>query len=53
MKNYAKVGNRRGKPAYRISSSFRSKQIINTRKACLPVRQACACRGAKNKYGNH
>ncbi|MEK7624608.1 MAG: hypothetical protein AAB404_02740 [Patescibacteria group bacterium] len=28
MKNYAKVGNRRGRPAYRTPSSFRSRQYL-------------------------
>ena len=45
MKNYAKVGNRRGKPAYRTPSSFRFKQVLKTRKAYL-------C-GQKNKNGNY
>jgi len=45
MKNYAKVGNRRGKPAYRTPSSFRFKQVLKTRKAC-------SCRH-KSKNGNY
>lgn len=28
MKNYAKVGNRKGKPAYRTPSSFRYRNIV-------------------------
>jgi len=35
MKNYAKIGNRRGKPAYRTPSSFRFRQVLNVRKAHL------------------
>lgn len=27
MKNYAKVGNRPGKPAYRTASAFRNKKL--------------------------
>ncbi len=33
MKNYAKVGNRKGKPAYRTPSFFRYRQYLKVRKA--------------------
>lgn len=33
MKNYAKVGKRRGKPAYRTPASFRYRQCLKVRKA--------------------
>lgn len=28
MKNYAKVGNRNGRPGYRTASTFRNKKVI-------------------------
>jgi hypothetical protein len=33
MKNYAKVGKRQGKPAYRTPASFRYRQCLKTAKA--------------------
>jgi len=32
MKNYAKVGNRKGKPAYRTPSGYRYRQHLKTAK---------------------
>ncbi len=32
MKNYSKIGNRKGRPAYRTSSVFRYKQNIKVQK---------------------
>ncbi len=33
MKNYAKVGNRKGRPAYRTPASFRYRQCLKVTKA--------------------
>lgn len=33
MKNYAKVGKRQGKPAYRTPASFHFRQYLKIRKA--------------------
>jgi len=38
MKNYAKIGNRRGKPAYRTPASFRYRKYLKTAKSKIKSR---------------
>jgi len=35
MKNYAKIGNRKGKPAYRTPSRFIAKKVLEKNKSSL------------------
>ena len=45
MKNYSKVGNRTGKPAYRTSSKFRNKKYFEINKKKISLNK-------NKKYGN-
>jgi len=35
MKNYAKIGGRKGKPAYRTPSRFIARQVLKNKERCL------------------
>ena len=41
MKNYAKVGNRKGQPAYRTPASFRRSLRYRLQKPKPPYNKAC------------